>query len=40
MTKQELINLFNEVTQSRSYTVEEKIKMTSEILKQISEIKE
>ena len=40
MTKQELINLFNEVTQSSSYTVEEKIKMTNEILKQISEIKE
>lgn len=40
MTKQELINLFNEVTQSKIYTVEEKIKMTNEILKQISEIKE
>lgn len=38
MTKQELINLFNEVTQSSSYTVEEKIKMTSEILKQIAEL--
>lgn len=38
MNKQELIKLFNEITLSTIYTVEEKIKATNEILKQIAEL--
>lgn len=38
MNKEELIKLFNEITLSTSYTAEEKIKATNEILKQIAEL--
>ena len=38
MNKEQLIKLFNEITNSTSYTVEEKIKATNEILKQIQEL--
>lgn len=38
MNKEELIKLFNEITNSNSYTVEEKIRATNDILKQIEEL--
>ena len=35
MTKEELIKLYNEITLSTIYTVEEKIAATNDILKEI-----
>ena len=38
MKKEELIKLFNDVTNSKVYTLEEKIKLTNQILKEIENI--
>ena len=38
MNKEELIKLFNEITLSTSYSVEEKTQATNEILKKIAEL--